>query len=86
MMRSLNALRATAPLCSWSLAPGRPLPVLTVAPQRAAHPQHFPPFPLPLLLPHQYGNSKKYQRKGKNYELFKVHFSQNKPQLVANIQ
>lgn len=54
MMRSLNALRATAPLCSWSPAPGRPLPVLTVAPQRTSHPQHFAH---PLLLPHQYDNS-----------------------------
>lgn len=67
-MTSLKAPRATAPLCSWSPAPGRPLPVLTVAPQRTSHLHHFPPFPLPLLLPHQCGNS----RKASDFRMFPV--------------
>lgn len=63
MMTSLKAPRATAPMCSWSPAPGRPLPVLTVAPQRTSHLHYFPPFPLHLLLPHQHGNSRKAELK-----------------------
>lgn len=69
MMRSLDALRATAPLCSWCPAPRRPLPVLTVAPQRTSHPQHSA---LPLLPPHQYGNSDQRERHRKHISIFNL--------------
>lgn len=70
MMRSLDALRATAPLCSWCPAPRRPLPVLTVAPQRTSHPRHWAHL---LLPPHQYGNSGPRREQRDRISIFQSH-------------
>ena len=51
-------------LCSRSQAPGRPLPALTVAPQRTSHPAPHPPPPPPRPLP--LGGSSEETHMGKN--------------------